>query len=320
MNYESDRLLDKAAKAIGEGNLVAFPTETVYGLGADALNPQAVAKIFDAKERPRFNPLIVHIDSAEMLSSLAETVPPEAHLLIDRFWPGPLTLVLPKKGTVPDLVSAGLASVGIRMPDNPIALELIRRAKKPIAAPSANKFGQISPTTAEHVREQLEEVVEVILDGGSCMVGVESTIVSLAHDRPLLLRPGGLAPEAIEEVIGKLEVPDMNSMKNVSPGRSLRHYAPGTRLILGDPTARLEAGRKALLTCRPQPEEVTKNYEVVEVLSETGDLGEAACKLFASLRKLDTEELDLIVAVPAPNRGLGFAINDRLQRAATERE
>lgn len=309
-------MLDKAAAAVREGGLVAFPTETVYGLGADALNPHAVVKIFDAKERPRFNPLIVHINSTGMLNSLVDTVPREAQLLIDRFWPGPLTLVLSKKDTVPDLVSAGLPSVGIRMPDNPIALELIRRANRPIAAPSANKSGQISPTTAEHVREQLEGVVDVILDGGACMVGVESTIVSLAHQRPLLLRPGGLAPEVIEEITGPLEIPDADSMQNASPGRSLRHYAPKTRLVLGDPTARLETGRKALLTCGPLPKEVTTRYDVVENLSETGNLEEAACKLFATLRRLDSQELDLIVAVPAPNRGLGFAINDRLRRAA----
>jgi len=316
---ETENLLDKAAAAIREGGLVAFPTETVYGLGADALNPQAVAKIFDAKERPRFNPLIVHINSLSMLNSLVDAVPREAQQLIDSFWPGPLTLVLPKKDAVPDLVSAGLPSVGIRMPDNPIALELIDRAGKPIAAPSANKFGQISPTTVEHVREQLEGVVDVILDGGACMVGVESTIVSLAHKRPLLLRPGGLAPEVIEEVIGPLEIPDPASMQNASPGRSLRHYAPKTRLVLGNPTARLETGRKALLTCGPLPGEITSAYDMVEILSETGNLTEAACKLFATLRKLDSRGLDLIVAIPAPNRGLGFAINDRLSRAAVSR-
>jgi len=310
--------IEFASKIIRSGGLVAFPTETVYGLGADATNPDAVAKIYEAKNRPSFDPLIVHIADLSQLQSIVLSIPPKAQLLIDKFWPGPLTLVLPKKPIIPDIVTAGLPGVGIRMPANEIARQLISASRTPIAAPSANKFSQISPTTAEHVREQLSENIDFIIDGGPCSVGVESTIVSFMQPDPLLLRPGGLPMEEIEELIGPLLIPGKLDCTNASPGRSLRHYAPLTRLLivenLYDIPANLNVG---LLSFGPV--ENQDNFQRIETLSKHGDLREAACNLFAAMRKLDAAKLDLIVTRLVPDVGIGKAINDRLKRACTNR-
>ncbi len=324
----------RAAEILRRGGLVAFPTETVYGLGADALNERAVARVFEVKGRPRFDPLIVHMAAIESLAQLAAEFPPAAQQLAERFWPGPLTLVLPKTGLVPDLVTAGCPTVALRIPDHPVALELLRAVDRPIAAPSANPFGRVSPTTAEHVREQLGDRIDMILDGGPCRVGVESTVVQLTGGEAVLLRPGGTTLEEIEAVIGKVQLSrpepgDADQTGMLSPGTLPQHYAPATPLILWmradvTPAAgvtamarrvdRNQPGRWGLLAFRPVDD--VQVFERVEVLSPGGDLREAAAGFFAALRRLDAAGLDLIVAETFPESGLGRALNDRLRRAA----
>jgi L-threonylcarbamoyladenylate synthase len=339
--------VEHAARLLREGKLVAFPTETVYGLGANALDEIAVAKIFAAKNRPTFDPLIVHVYDVAQLDELVTEVPPTARTLIDRFWPGPLTLVLPKTDAVPDLVTAGLPTVAVRMPDHPLALELLRLADVPVAAPSANPFGSVSPTTAEHVAEQLGDRVDYILDGGPCRVGVESTVVAVGQafqpDRDALstptdschsgqagkpdlrlLRPGGVPLEAIEAVVGPVAIEPpatrtlaaSGSLPQPSPGMLTRHYAPRTPLEIHTSVPTIAPGeRVGLLTLQPQPN--ASRFTAVETLSPTGDLVKAAARFFAALRRLDALQLDRIVALPFPERGLGRALNDRLRRAGT---
>jgi L-threonylcarbamoyladenylate synthase len=309
--------IGRAAEIIRKGGLVAFPTETVYGLGADTFSPLAVARIFEVKGRPYFDPLIVHVAGQEDLNRLVQDVPPQAKGLIDRFWPGPLTVVLFKREEVPDIVTAGLPSVAVRMPSHPLALRLIEEARRPIAAPSANPFGYLSPTTADHVREQLGDQVDLVLDGGACSVGVESTILSFLEETPKLLRPGGLPLEEIEEMIGKVEIGRMDEDRPLSPGMFPRHYAPRTRIVIGqDENASRICGSKrvGILAFRKRK---TPGFGAVEFLSRDGDLREAAANLFAAIRRLDALDLDVIVADPIPEVGLGRAIMDRLRRAST---
>jgi L-threonylcarbamoyladenylate synthase len=309
-------LIKQAAHLLNQGGVVAFPTETVYGLGADAFNAEAVARIFEIKQRPHFDPLIVHVCTSEQLSLLVTEIPAAARALIDHFWPGPLTLVLPKNPAVPDLVTAGLPSVAVRMPGHPLALELIRQANTPIAAPSANRFGCTSPTTAQHVLDQLGTRVDRIVDGGSCSVGIESTIISLLEETPVLLRAGGIAMEEIERVIGPVQQPaTCSSDRPVAPGQLSRHYAPRTPLVFcesGIPSA--HTMRAGLLAFR-QPEH-QNGFAAMEVLSAGGNLREAAANLFAAIHRLDAMSLDCIYAEQFPDTGLGRAINDRLRRAA----
>lgn len=310
-----------AAALLRRGKLVAFPTETVYGLGADAFDVRAVARIFEVKDRPRFDPLIVHVADVSWLERLATDVPDAARRLAERFWPGPLTLVLPKTHAVPDLVTAGLPTVAIRVPDHPMALDLLRTIDLPVAAPSANPFGQISPTRAEHVAEQLGNKIDYILDGGACRVGVESTVLQLTGNGPLLLRPGGLPVEEIEPLIGPiaaLRSPEATTTEGrPSPGMLSRHYAPRTPLVIASVAAPPPSGqRTGLLAFEPPSEPLVANFAAVEVLSAAGDLAEAAANFFGALRRLDAQPLDLIMATPFPERGLGRALNDRLRRAA----
>lgn len=309
-----------ASKIIRNGGLVAFPTETVYGLGCDALNPDAAAKVFEAKQRPRFDPLIVHLADRSMLETVAGSVPPTADRLIDAFWPGPLTLILPKQPDVPDLVTAGLPTVAVRMPNHPVALTLIREVQTPIAAPSANPFGYVSPTTAQHVYDGLGNKVDLILDGGPCSVGVESTIVSLAGTIPQLLRPGSLSLEEIQAVIGPVERVTPSDETGHMPGQSARHYATCTPVIIlpapgswPPPQDNERIGLLAIST----PRQSTSRFHTVEVLSPSGDLREVARRLFAALRKLDGLGLDRLYAEPCEEVGLGLAIMDRLRRCAT---
>ncbi len=308
-----------AARIIKAGGLVAFPTETVYGLGADAFDETAVARIFSVKKRPRFDPLIVHIAYMNQVEQVAASVPDTARKLMEAFWPGPLTVIVEKSPKVPELVTAGLPGVGLRMPAKQMALDLIAAAKTPIAAPSANPFGSISPTSAEHVREGLGEEVDFIINGGPCEVGVESTIISCMESQPVLLRPGGIPLEDIEARVGKVIIPDRGDYRHASPGRFTRHYAPGTPVVLGDPHeyTGLEK-RVGVLTLKAAQFDAVL-YRV-EVLSPSGDLSEAACNLFSALKRLDASGVDLIVATPVPNTGLGRAINDRLYRAAQSRD
>ncbi len=311
--------IQKAAQIIQEGGLVAFPTETVYGLGADALNPLAVAAIFEAKNRPTFDPLIVHVADMRQAEILVHKFPEKALKLIEKFWPGPLTLVLPKSPLVPDIVTSSLPNVAIRVPNHPIALELIRESGRPIAAPSANPFGQVSPTTAEHVRQSLGGKLDMILDGGPCQVGVESTIISFAEKEPTLLRPGGVPLEEIQAVIGKVLVPVIVAgAKPQAPGQLLQHYSPKTPMVLRESQESLPEQKKIGLLSFRKPQ-TDFHFHAVEVLSERGDLREAAAHLFAALRRLDAAGLDLIVAHPVPPEGLGRAVNDRLTRASQKR-
>jgi L-threonylcarbamoyladenylate synthase len=310
--------IQKAAQIIQEGGLVAFPTETVYGLGADALNPIAVARVFEVKNRPQFDPLIVHVADIRQAEILVLKFPDKALKLIEKFWPGPLTLVLPKAALVPDIVTSSLPGVAIRVPNHPMALELIRESGRPIAAPSANPFGRVSPTTAEHVRMSLGNKVDMILDGGPCSVGVESTVLSFMEKEPALLRPGGVSLEEIQALIGKVLVPTTATDKPLAPGQLLHHYAPRTPLVLDDSLESLPTGKKIGLLSFRKPE-TSYPFEAVEILSEKGDLKEAAANLFAAVRRLDEKKLDLILAHPVPHEGLGRAINDRLYKASQKK-
>ncbi len=307
--------LRHAAAVLRTGGTVAFPTETVYGLGANALDARAVARVFEIKARPRFDPLIVHVCSMAQAGRVVREWPGAAAELARRFWPGPLTLVLPKSNDIPDIVTSGLPTVAMRMPDHPLALALLAEANLPIAAPSANRFGSISPTRVEHVRAQLGEDVDVVLDGGPCRVGIESTIVSLTGDAPLLLRAGGTAVEEIESVLGPVQRPSTDPSRPAAPGQCPRHYAPRTPLILREDDGALPVlPRTGLLTLSPPHE--PGRFAAVEVLSGSGELREAAANLFAALHRLDAMGLDRILAVRVPDAGLGLAINDRLRRAA----
>lgn len=306
--------LQTAAEVLRAGGLVAFPTETVYGLGADATNDKAVARIFSAKGRPRFNPLICHYPDVEAMAS-SVVLDERAEALARAFWPGALTLVLPRADHCPAslLCSAGLSSLAVRIPALEAARELLSMVGRPVAAPSANRSGKISPTRAEHVLEELAGRVEVILDGGPCPIGVESTVVSLLDERPLLLRPGGITAEELAEVLGEELLLPGSQDSITSPGMLSSHYAPESRLRLDAET--VEPG-EALLAFGPSP---LPGAAVQINLSPSGDLEEAAARLFAALRSLDASGVDTIAVMPIPEQGLGRAINDRLRRAAAPR-
>lgn len=306
--------IQRGASILQQGGLVAFPTETVYGLGADAFNPQAVAKIFEAKGRPTFDPLIVHIAEMEWLQRLTPHLNGIAFTLMEKFWPGPLTLVLLKSPCIPDIVSAGLDTVAVRMPSHPVALELIRASQTPIAAPSANLFGCLSPTLAAHIEKQLGEKIDLILDGGQCPIGVESTVLSLVGAQPVLLRPGGLPLEEIEKLIGKVVV-QATTGKIQSPGQLPSHYAPRTPLKIMHALDQLPSEENIGVLLFQKPKMKIK-ARVVEILSEDGDLREAAIHLFSALHRLDEAGVQIIYAERVPGTGLGLAIMDRLQRAS----
>ena len=308
--------ITEAARLLLDGQLVAFPTETVYGLGGDATNERAVAAIFEAKGRPQFNPLISHVLDAVEAQKLVRWND-TAEKLAARFWPGPLTLVLPRSPGSPIalLATAGLDTVAIRAPSHPVAQALIRAAGRPIAAPSANRSGAISPTRAEHVAESLGDRVPLILDGGPCLVGVESTVLDLTSATPTLLRPGGATREAIEAVIGAIAVSDAlpsGDSARKSPGQLESHYAPARPVRLGATSVGADEGLLAFGPTVPQGAMLTYN------LSPSGDLSEAAANLFAMMRTLDRPGIGRIAVMPIPETGLGLAINDRLRRAAAD--
>jgi L-threonylcarbamoyladenylate synthase len=324
--YDLD--LDRAVAALREGRLVAFPTETVYGLGADAENEAAVARIFAVKERPRNHPLIVHVASAQELPRWAAEVPAAAEQLAAACWPGPLTLLLRKAARVPTATTGGLQSVGLRVPAHPMALELLRRFGGGVAAPSANRFGRVSPTSAAHVRADLGDDVDVLLDGGSCDVGVESTIVDLTGTVPVLLRPGGVTVEQIEALLG-VSVGRCASAEVRAPGMLASHYAPRARVELV-PAAAL-AERAAELSRRGQrvavmlaPGDAAARQELradggVFVLDLGGSDADAAQRLYAALRQADVDSADVVLASVPESRGLGAALADRLMKAAGPR-
>ncbi len=309
-------LIRQAKSLLDSGQLVAFPTETVYGLGAHAFDVHAVLRIFEAKGRPQFDPLIVHTADAECAFRLASEVPESARLLAARFWPGPLTLVLKKRASVPDLVTSGMQTVALRVPSHPLAQELLRAFGGPIAAPSANKFGHISPTTADHVRSEFGAELPLVLDGGPCRTGVESTIVSLVGEVPVLLRPGGTPIELLRTILPQIEQPSSDPLHPLAPGQLPSHYAPRTPLLIGTKVVPRDLAGKAVGFLGVGPSQPTSGYAQVEWLSSTGELREAASRLFAAMRRLDAGGLDFIIAELAPDHGLGVAINDRLIRAS----
>jgi L-threonylcarbamoyladenylate synthase len=310
--------LRRAAEALLRGELVGMPTETVYGLAGNALNPAALARIFEVKQRPFFDPLIVHVADRAGLEALCE-VGPEAEALIRAFWPGPLTLILPKKESVPDLATSGLPSVAVRMPAHPVARALLRAAGLPLAAPSANPFGGLSPTSAGHVAAAFETGIDCVLDGGPCVVGVESTVIGWEQGEPRLFRAGGIALEVLEACLGKKIGPALASeiplQAQASPGALPWHYAPRTPLRLLENAEALPADRRAagvLWFGADAP----AGFARAENLSEKGDLAESAARLFAALHRLDDAGLSAIYALPVPEAGLGRAVNDRLRKAA----
>ncbi|MDR7482838.1 MAG: L-threonylcarbamoyladenylate synthase [Armatimonadota bacterium] len=320
----------EAAEVITGGGLVAFPTETVYGLGADALNTEAVERIFAAKGRPADNPLIVHVASPGEVEGLAVAVPDVARLLMARCWPGPLTLVLPAAPQVPLATRGGLATVAVRMPAHPVALALIRTAGCPVAAPSANRSGRPSPTTAQHVLADLADVVDLVLDGGPTPVGVESTVLDLTTSPPSVLRPGGVAVETLRELIGQVALPPPGApVLARAPGTRYRHYAPRARVVLveGPPDrpgqALAEAvrelwdrGLRVGVMVTAEHAAAVPAGAVVRIMGSRDDPATMAARLFAQLRELDEAGLDAIVVEAVEERGLGRAVMDRLRRAA----
>jgi L-threonylcarbamoyladenylate synthase len=316
LNALEESAIREAAFVIRNGGLVAFPTETVYGLGADACNALAVARVFEVKERPSLDPLIVHVTGLESAGRYGDISGDLARRLAEKFWPGPLTFVVRKTAVIPPIVTAGLETVAIRVPAHPAALRLIREAGTAIAAPSANLFGYVSPTEAAHVAEQLDGKIDLILDGGPCRVGVESTIVSLAGEWATVLRVGGLALEDLASITGELRRSSEIVERPEAPGQLSRHYATRTPLqILAEGAEEIRDGERAgllsfIVPSNPDP------YAAVEVLSRSGDLREAAANLFSALRRLDSFMLDRLIARPVPEHGLGAAIMDRLRRCS----
>jgi L-threonylcarbamoyladenylate synthase len=310
-----------AAQCLAGGGLVAFPTETVYGLGADATNAAAIARLYQAKGRPAFNPLIAHVRDIDAARRIAR-FDASAAALAQAFWPGPLTLVLPKSKecTVADLATAGLETVAIRVPAHPVAREILREFGGPVVAPSANLSGHVSPTTASHVQSDLAGRIDLIVDGGPVEVGVESTIVA-CFEHPMLLRPGGVPRAEIERVLGRAlaqppEESDSETGQPLAPGMLASHYAPRTKVRLN--AERVEPGEALLAFGSDAVPGVDAAVPVMN-LSERGDLNEAAANLFGYLRTLDAKGASVIAVMPVPHHGLGEAINDRLRRAASAR-
>jgi len=321
-------LIGQAAEIIHNRGLVAFPTETVYGLGANALDPRAVTGIFEAKQRPLDDPLIVHISNIEDLYSLAAEVPRQADRLVSRFWPGPLTVVLKKTGMVPELVTTGLETVAVRMPSNPIARSLIEISEVPVAAPSANLFGRPSPTTAEHVIGDLDGKIDLVLDGGTAEIGVESTVVEFIGDKVLVLRPGGISLEELSSIAGDVELADgaPDHAKN-SPGKYPSHYSPLANVILieegpeqvenalAEASVRSDGGQKVGIMAKEEHARGFGGYDV-KVLGPAEDGRTCASRLFHILREFDDEGIDVIIAESIPEKGLGLAVMNRLRKAA----
>lgn len=313
--------ISQAKRVLDAGELVAIPTETVYGLAGNALNPVAVASIFETKNRPSFDPLIVHIPSLEAAENYVIDIPDPLRKLAEQFWPGPLTLLLPRKNTIPDIVTSGLERVAIRVPDHSLTLELLSQLDFPLAAPSANPFGYISPTSPQHVDAQLGERISYILDGGKCRVGLESTIVGMEENEIVVYRLGGLEISEIERIVGEVTVKSHSSSNPQSPGLLESHYAPTKPFILGN-LEELIAERKrqgidfAVLSLVQSFPAIPTGNQIA--LSTKGDLKEAATNLFAAMRTLDASNASVILAELMPEEGLGKAINDRLKRAATK--
>ena len=296
--------------------LVAIPTETVYGLAANALNPVSVAKIFEAKERPTFDPLIVHTHSLKEVYQFVTEIHPALLKLAETFWPGPLTLLLPKKDIIPSLVTSGLDRVGVRVPNHPLTLELLKQLPFPLAAPSANPFGYISPTTAQHVEKQLGAKIPYILDGGSCEVGLESTIVGEENGEIIIYRLGGLSVDEIESVVGKVSVQLNQSSNPKAPGQLKSHYAPKKSVYIGNLNELQAKHADKKMGAIVFGDVILNEGVLIKNLSPNKNYREAAVNLFSFLRELDESEVDVIITELLPKSSLGLAINDRLRRAA----
>ena len=309
--------IEDAAVKLKNNELIAIPTETVYGLAANAYSELAVQKIFDLKKRPAYNPLIVHIKSSNQLNDVAKDIPEKAIILAKHFWPGPLTLVLKKQNHIPDLVTAGKDTVAIRVPNHPITLQLLDKLDFPLAAPSANPFGSISPTCAQHVFNYFRDKLELILDGGPCEKGIESTIIGFENNEPVLYRLGSTSTDEIEKLIGKVAFYKNKQNEIKAPGMLSRHYAPKTETFLTNDVKALTKSfpdKKIGLLLFQDNSFDTKNV-FKEILSSNGNMAEAAKNLYAALHRLDEAGFDLIIAEKFPNEGLGKSINDRLERA-----
>jgi L-threonylcarbamoyladenylate synthase len=308
--------LFKAKEILDSGDVVGIPTETVYGLAANALNPAAVARIFEVKKRPTFDPLIVHVRDLQQASEYVTTIPPLAFQLASKFWPGPLTLVLEKKAIIPDLVTSGMNTVAIRCPDHAVTKSLLDLLDFPLAAPSANPFGYVSPTTAQHVDDQLGNEIQYIIDGGPCLVGIESTIVGFENDRPVIYRIGGLQIERIEDLIGSVKVMTHSTSNPKAPGQLASHYAPRKKVVIGKFEELLQKYPAHSCGILSFNKDFNSPYQFI--LSPTGSLSEAAQNLFKALRLFDEMPVDFILTELLPGEGLGRAINDRLRRASAE--
>lgn len=306
-----------AARLLAENKLVAIPTETVYGLAANALSEEAVVKIFEAKNRPAFDPLIVHVASVSDFEKYCTRIPENAMKLAEKVCPGPVTFILPKKNNIPDLVTAGHPTVGLRVPNHPLTLTLLGQIDFPLAAPSANPFGAVSPTMAEHVAQQLGNKVDYILDGGPCAVGVESTIIDFSTEKTTVLRLGGMPLEVLEEILGEKVETRTSSSNPKAPGMLMAHYSPGIPVFVGDIDELINqhvGKRVGLLRFSDWHEEIP--FEKQSILSINKDLHEAARNFFSALRQFKQMDVDVVLAEWMPEVGLGRAINDRLRRAA----
>ncbi len=320
--------ISKAKQLLENEELVAIPTETVYGLAGNIYSEKAIVAIFETKKRPFFNPLIVHISSKEYLKNIAQAIPAKAKLLANSFWPGPLTLVLPKKDTIPDLITAGKATVAVRVPNHPSTLKLLNQLTFPLAAPSANPFNRISPTKPEHVEAYFKDNIKMVLDGGDCKNGIESTIIGFENDEPIIYRLGSTPIEAIETVVGEIKIKNKTSDKSIdkpesspnAPGMLLKHYAPRTKTILSKDiqnTLKYFSGKRIGIISFFSAY-TDEDVVVQKQLSKKKSLEEAASNLYDALHELDSKNLDVIITEKFPNEGLGKSINDRLKRATAE--
>lgn len=308
--------IQKAITLLTDEKLVAIPTETVYGLAGNIFSEKAIKSIFSTKKRPFFNPLIVHVPSINSIDDIVIHVPEKAKLLADAFWPGSMTLVLKKSDKIPDIITAGKDTVAVRVPNHPVTLELLKQLPFPLAAPSANPFGSISPTKPEHVERYFKNDIKQVLDGGSCTNGIESTIIGFKNDEPIIYRLGALALEDIEAVVGKINIKNKEEISPNAPGMLARHYAPSTRTFLVDNVAteviKHQDKKIGVLVFKNS---LNDTFLTEIILSKKGSMQEAASNLYDSLHELDHQNLDVIITEKFPNHGLGKSINDRLQRA-----
>lgn len=308
--------IQKAVQLLTNEQLVAIPTETVYGLAGNIFSEKAINSIFSTKKRPFFNPLIVHIPSVEFLENVVTHIPKKAKLLADAFWPGSMTLVLKKNRKIPDLITAGKDTVAVRVPNHPVTLSLLRQLAFPLAAPSANPFGSISPTKPSHVENYFKNNIQMVLDGGACKNGIESTIIGFENEEPIIYRLGALPLEDIEAVVGKIAIKNKKEQNPEAPGMLARHYAPKTKTFLvNNVLSELKKHLNKKIGVLVFKDSINNDSVTEIILSEKGVMQEAASNLYNSLHLLDTYHLDVIIAERFPENGLGTSINDRLQRA-----